>query len=378
MSLIKTVTWCFEKLKSSGIIKDVQHSSKLKLLKNPTNENFTAVIVGSYDASTITLQEPITTKLQVEQDYAHQLKNRYINSKPHVYGYFLTNDIKINFKFGVNYFKQGVLIETYCSPSALNNPKYEIPRRLLPFIPTPSSKTHEKGFILFPSWYHNYYHWMIDILPRIIYLKYLDDKTIPICVGDTISRNAYEALAIALGDESRIQVLSGTHLFKSAVIPTNISESFDVSKPVITFLRETFSSKSALKNINQNSLPKKIYISRRDANIRRITNEDEVIEFLKKRGFSILKLSNISVLEQATLFKNAEVIVSHHGAALTNLVFCSKNARVVEIFQEGHFNPSFYRIACNLSLDYSFLVGQKIGYDTHIDILRLNNLLEIK
>lgn len=377
MSLIKTVTWGFEKLKLIRVIKDVQHSSKLKLLTHPTDNNLSAVIVGSYDASTTTLVEPITNKGQVNEDYALQLKNRYIHSKPRVYGYFLTNAVKMNFKYGVNYCKQGVLIESYCSPSALNNPKYELSRRLLPFIPISSSKTHAEGFILFPSWYHNYYHWMVDVLPRLTYLKNLDNQTIPICVGETISRNAYEALVIALGDESRIQVLSGTHLFKSAVIPTNISESFDVSKPVIAFLKETFASKTALNDINQNALPKKIYISRSDARLRRIANEDEIVEVLKKRGFSILTLSKMSVLEQVALFKNADIIVSHHGAALTNLVFCSRHARVVEIFQEGHFNPSFYRIACNLSLNYSFLVGQKVGYDTYVDSSQLESILDI-
>lgn len=378
MSLIKTITFCFEKLKAIGVINDVLHSSKIKLLTDPTNNNLSAVIVGTYDPSTIPLVEPITSNLQVDQDYAFKLKNRYLQSKQRAYGFFLTNDVKVNFKFGVNHCKQGVLIESYCSPSALNNPKYELPRRLLPFIPIPTTKKHEKGFILFPSWYHNYYHWMVDVLPRLMYLKNLDDQTIPVCVGDSISRTAYDAIVIALGDERRIKVLDGTHLFKSAIIPTNISESFDVSKPVITYLRETFSSKTVLKNINQNALPKKIYISRSDARLRRIANEDEIVDMLQSRGFSILSLSNMKILEQVALFKNADIIVTHHGAALTNLVFCSKNAHVIEIYQEGHFNPSFYRIACNLSLNYSFLVGKKIGYDTLVDILKLESLLRIK
>tara|TARA_R110001599_G_scaffold209314_6_gene406477 strand:+ start:1500 stop:2630 length:1131 start_codon:yes stop_codon:yes gene_type:complete len=376
MSLIKTITWGFEKLKSIGVIKDVQHSGKVKLLTQGKSNNLTAIIVGSYDPSTAALVEPMTSKRQVDQEYVAQLKNRYIHSNPRPYGFFLAKDVKVNFKFGVNYCKEGVLIESYCSPSALNNPKYELPRRLLPFSAVPLSKTHKKGFILFPAWNHNYYHWMVDILPRLMYLENIDDKTIPIYVGESISKNAYDALAIALGDESRVSVLSGTHLFKSAIIPTNISESFDVSKPVISFLRETFASTKVLKNINQNSLPKKIYISRSDARLRRIVNEGEIVEMLKKRGFSILTLSSLTVLEQVALFKNADIIISHHGAAFTNLVFCSGHTHVIEIFQDGHFNPSFYRIACNLGLNYSFLVGDKIGYDTYIDTLSLKNLLE--
>lgn len=378
MSLIKTITWCFEKLKTTGIIKDVQRSSKIRYLEDSANEGLGSVIAGSYDPSKLDLVEPVTIECQPNMDYAYQLKNRYVMSKPRLYGYFLAKNVKVNFKFGVHHCKQGVLIESYCSPSALNNPKYELPRRLLPLLPVPLSKKNEKGFFLFPSWYHNYYHWMIDILPRLIYLKTLDDKSVPVCVGDSISRTAYEALVIALGDEKRIKVLSGTHLFQSMIIPTNISESFDVSLPVIDFLREKFASESVLKNINQNTLPKKIYISRSDARLRRIINEEEIMESLRKRGFSILTLSNLNILEQVALFKNAEIIVSHHGAAFTNLVFCSEHTRVIEIFQDGHFNPSFYRIACCLSLSYYFLVGEKNGYDTYLDPKKLENILDIK
>ena len=76
---------------------------------------------------------------------------------------------------------------------------------------------------------------------------------------------------------------------------------------------------------------KRIYISREDSIYRRILNEKEVMKHLELYGFQKISLTNIPLLEQFALFKNAEIIITVHGAALTNIIFCNQNTRVIEI-----------------------------------------------
>ena len=65
---------------------------------------------------------------------------------------------------------------------------------------------------------------------------------------------------------------------------------------------------------------------------RKLSNEDEVTEFLVKQGFQIYATDSLSQSEQASLFNSASVIVSVHGAALSNIIFCKNGTWVIEIF----------------------------------------------
>ena len=78
---------------------------------------------------------------------------------------------------------------------------------------------------------------------------------------------------------------------------------------ILDFLRKSF-----LKKKNENKFPRKFYIDRSDSksnhrHLRKILNEEEVKNFLKKRGFSILTLSYLSFIDQTKLFYNASEIL---------------------------------------------------------------------
>lgn len=76
--------------------------------------------------------------------------------------------------------------------------------------------------------------------------------------------------------------------------------------------------------------PRIVYISRRNYKRRRLVNEEEVMERLAGYGIEVVYLEEHSVLEQARIFHDAQVIVAPHGAGLANLVFCRKGTFVCE------------------------------------------------
>ena len=98
---------------------------------------------------------------------------------------------------------------------------------------------------------------------------------------------------------------------------------------------------------------RKIYISRRNAGRRRILNDAELESMLTARGFEMVTLGSQSIYEQARIFAEADVIVAQHGAALTNLLYASPGAKVVEIFPfPGHDEIHYRKICPVLGLDY--------------------------
>jgi len=102
---------------------------------------------------------------------------------------------------------------------------------------------------------------------------------------------------------------------------------------------------------------RRIYVARGSTPRRRVVNEDEVRELLVRRGFVTVSMDGKSVAEQAEIFAAAEVVVSVHGAALTNLVFARPHTRVVELLPANDPKPLFWHLARTMDLDYDLVVG---------------------
>jgi capsular polysaccharide biosynthesis protein len=52
---------------------------------------------------------------------------------------------------------------------------------------------------------------------------------------------------------------------------------------------------------------------------------------LFQNKFQVIQMSIMPILEQLYVFSRAKVIVSIHGAALTHILFCNQECKVVEI-----------------------------------------------
>lgn len=107
----------------------------------------------------------------------------------------------------------------------------------------------------------------------------------------------------------------------------------------------------------QRSTRTRLYISR--TKYRKLTNEKELYGALKRLGFKKIKPESMSLDEQVSWFQSAEIIVSPHGAALANLVFCQPGTKVVELFSPSYLEPHYWLISRLLSLDYRFIVGNR-------------------
>lgn len=199
------------------------------------------------------------------------------------------------------------------------------------------------GIFLTGNFSSNYYHFIYEFIARLSYLDQAGlNKTIPLLVDENFNNipQFKEILDLFNTDKRPIVPLSKNFSYKvfemyylscpNHIVPhyTDISRIdpsdtiFDLSS--LEYLRERFKP-TGLKGV----LPKRIYISRKNAGKRRAFNEDEVFDLLKKFGFTEVFPERHSVAEQMAFFRNAEVIVTGSGAALSNLIACNEGCKII-------------------------------------------------
>ena len=225
---------------------------------------------------------------------------------------------------------------------------------------------------------HVYYHWMIDIIPKIDILRRsgIDLEKIDWFVVNNIDRDFQTETLEFLGIPTSKIIISDRHSYIQAeelIVPSFPGHLDWVPKSTITFLRKTF-----LPTIDrQNSAsPKRIYISRSQARGRVIINEDKAIDLVSQFGFQTVVLETLSVLEQVSLFAKAEVIISPHGSSLTNLVFCSPGAVVIELFSPHYVRTDYWILSQQLQLQHYYSLGESFDCFPLRNLMYQNSLTE--
>ena len=104
---------------------------------------------------------------------------------------------------------------------------------------------------------------------------------------------------------------------------------------------------------------KRIYLSREGAVLRRVKNESALTAMLSRYGFESYEPSALPFSKQVELFAAADLIVSAHGSALMNLMFCRPRTKILEFFPANYRGIAFARLSKTMELDYHYLVADK-------------------
>jgi tetratricopeptide (TPR) repeat protein len=223
-----------------------------------------------------------------------------------------------------------------------------------------------------------YFHWMVDVLPRLEILKQqgVDLAEIDGFVVNSIQRPFQRETLEKLGIPLSKIIESDVHSHLQAeelIVPAFPSSVGWVSPWIIQFHRQRFATAIQAPEVDY---PERIYITRKKAQYRRIFNESEVIECLKQYGFETVELETISVEQQAALFAHAKVIIAPHGAGLTNLMFCRPDTQVIELISPHYLRFYYWTIALQLDLDFYYILGKPFNCSALRSLMYQNPLTE--
>ncbi len=214
----------------------------------------------------------------------------------------------------------------------------------------------------------NYFSNLIHFLPRIFFIN---EKSINLTIHRNLSnkfRKFIEAISILRGIEISYTFLDeGFYKFEKSSIPQffNVNKSIKILK---------FFLEKIIDNIKVPAFKPKIYIRREDANYRKILNEADLISNLRKQEFDIINPQHFEILEQMKIFSNAEVIVAPHGSNMSNIIFCRKGAKIIEVspelnnLYEQNIAKRYQNIADILNLEFQTIKADSVEVVKHSDL----------
>jgi capsular polysaccharide biosynthesis protein len=138
-------------------------------------------------------------------------------------------------------------------------------------------------------------------------------------------------------------------LSKKIYAPSYLSQ---ISKPNKLVVDTILQLKHLKDSSGLSKRSKFLYVSRQSQSSRRILNNQEFISLLAPFGFVEIRSEEYSFQQQIELFSKSEVVIGPHGAGLSNIVFCQKYTKIIEIKPIGFNNDTFVNITRLLDLDY--------------------------
>lgn len=221
-----------------------------------------------------------------------------------------------------------------------------------PWLP-PKQHLEGRVAVLNTRYSHNFFHWLIDILPRIVPLRHAR-ATADFYLVESLT-SFQQTVFAALGIQRHQLIQPHCRMLIEA------DELFVPSLPTPACLREFRSMLSAVLGIHGKvASPRRLFISRRKTGTRTLANEARLEAFLRSHGFETHAMEDYSLAEQARLVYESETIVATHGAGLANLLFARPSTQVVEIVPQGRFNATCYpKKSRILSLEHQIVFAER-------------------
>ncbi|GAU09368.1 glycosyltransferase family 61 protein [Desulfoplanes formicivorans] len=210
------------------------------------------------------------------------------------------------------------------------------------------------------SW--NYYHWMIEILPKLYYYEKIgilrDGVTILVPEEakkiDSFNKMLKEALN---GYNVNLIYMKSGSVYKVGSLKTVTTANnvvfncrrliFDIN---FCFFRKDaleYTKKNAIQSIpfnykfNKSKICKKIFLARKESSNRNY-NQKEIQIVLQNFGFKTIFMEDLTLQEQIIAFMQAEFIIGPSGAAWTNIIFCRPGTKALSWLPEKIKNFSVF------------------------------------
>ena len=219
--------------------------------------------------------------------------------------------------------------------------------------------------LLHNHWSKGYHHWITECLIKILLI---DPGQYTLIIPSDYGKFVFEG--IDLFGFKNVIMLPGNCGIKADEITLIANPNSGHYNPILlASLREELIEKCSIKCTGTIQYDY-IYVSRKTDKLRRVENEDEVVNLLSAYGFKVVEIAKLNFYDQVTLFSKCKVYVSIHGAALTNAMFMPEGGKVLELYRSIKYvnpwmNTCYWNLTTASGLDYYY---QFCEHGSNIDV----------
>jgi len=234
-------------------------------------------------------------------------------------------------------------------------------------------KAIESGVLISCDYDANYFHWMIECLPKVLCV---DESNLfhgqPLLVSRQVHANCLAALEIVNENKRPILFIEDNFLYdvKQLIYVSDLSRILDryqgeasisdhiISQKWVQKLIEKLSLKSSL-SLNKNQ--RKVFLSRRRSGYRNLMNQKELEGYFLNKGAEIVDLSEMDFNCQRLLFSQTSFFAGAIGAAITNVILCQPGTHGL-VFAPDHPCTNYFlfnQLATIAGVQLKYLAGQR-------------------
>jgi len=226
----------------------------------------------------------------------------------------------------------------------------------------PCLESYESAIWVAKNWSHNYFHWLIYVLPGVIQAA-VTFPDLPLIIPNWHRYPTFAAESLRLcGIESdRIIVPMRQHLRIKRLIVPDVGE-YDPAS--LRYLRRLL-----LQGVGGDLYgPRRVLLTRSSAPRRRLSNEPELCAALKDHDFLKIDPGSLALRQQIQTFASTRLLVGSHGAALTNALFMDTNSAVVELRFESTQFDHYRKLCAALGVTYVSIPCQRSDSTADADL----------
>lgn len=330
-----------------------------------------------YDASILKRNKPVNFITGDEHIFRHEFERQvsasYINRFKNVHltyegiilkNYLLLSDAPLFLKSEFNKYKYRYSLSVLLKRKEIQLPKNKI------------------YIAAFDRESSSYFHFFADFLTRLIEVK--DQlKSCTLILPDYFKYGIISEIVNSF-EINEILYINPNEYFKVSdlIVPDYIALSGNYKAENLHKLQKHlinyFQPKNNFSDKNY------YYISREKAAWRHLTNEKEVTLLLGQYGIQKLFFEDFSFREQLEIAFNMQIMISSHGANLTNCLFMQSGGKILEFRKKNDtHNHCYYSLASSINLQYFYqhcdFIDRQIGnyFDLCVDLHELEKNLKL-
>lgn len=177
----------------------------------------------------------------------------------------------------------------------------------------------------------NFGHWLLDCVPQVQALLAVDPSA-RLLVPAPVERFQHTTLALTGIAPEQIVEWDGAPLDCARLLVLQHDGRHGGGRPLSPLL-----ALRARLGAGTTRGRRRIYVARRDARARRtwLTNEADVEELFRRRGFEIVVMTGCPLDEQIRIFRDAAIVAGVSGAGLADTLFAPASTHVIVLTTES-------------------------------------------